>query len=135
MVKRHHNSHQRKHGKARSRSWGNNDTIRTSRLLTKRRKVRVTKTDQQEILPLQGKLEKLTKISIPKNEKEQKSFLGAIQKLSKHTYQKLASKYRHSEKTVEGTERMGIDRRKYQSVQRTKRRCCQNALTSALNAE
>ena len=41
--------------------------------------------DQTGIRPLQDKLEAITKIDIPKNEKELKSFLGAIQYLSKYT--------------------------------------------------
>ena len=41
------------------------------------------KIDQQGIRPLQDKLEAITKINIPNNEKELKSFLGAIQYLSK----------------------------------------------------
>ena len=40
--------------------------------------------DQQGIRPLEDKLEAITKIDIPKNEKELKSFLGAIQYLSKN---------------------------------------------------
>ena len=40
------------------------------------------KIDQNGIRPLQDKLEAITKIEIPKNEKEIKSFLGAIQYLS-----------------------------------------------------
>ena len=39
---------------------------------------------QDGIRPLQDKLEAITKINIPKNEKELKSFLGAIQLLSKY---------------------------------------------------
>ena len=42
------------------------------------------KSDQQGIRPLQDKLEAITKINIPKNEKELKSFLGAKQYLSKY---------------------------------------------------
>ena len=42
------------------------------------------KIDQQGIRPLQDKLEAITKINIPTNEKELKSFLGAIQNLSKY---------------------------------------------------
>ena len=42
------------------------------------------KIDQQGIRPLQDKLDAIKKISIPKNEKELKSFLGAIQCLSKY---------------------------------------------------
>ena len=42
------------------------------------------KIDQEGIRPLQDKLEAITKIPIPKNEKELKSFLGAIQYLSKY---------------------------------------------------
>ena len=41
-------------------------------------------TNQDEITQLQDKLEAITKINIPKNEKELKSFLGAIQYLSKY---------------------------------------------------
>ena len=41
------------------------------------------KIDQQGIL-LQNKSEAITKINIPKNEKDSKSFLGAIQYLSKY---------------------------------------------------
>ena len=40
--------------------------------------------NQDGIRPLQDKLEAITKINIPKNEKELKSFLGAIQYLSKY---------------------------------------------------
>ena len=40
--------------------------------------------NQQGIRPLQDKLGVFTKINIPKNEKELKSFLGAIQYLSKY---------------------------------------------------
>ena len=40
--------------------------------------------DQQGIRPLQDKLDAIEKINIPKNEKELKSFLGAIQYLSKY---------------------------------------------------
>ena len=40
--------------------------------------------NQDGIRPLQDKLEPTTKINIPKNEKELKSFLGAIQYLSKY---------------------------------------------------
>ena len=39
---------------------------------------------QNGIRPLQDKLEAITKIEIPKNEKEPKSFLGAIQYLAKY---------------------------------------------------
>ena len=39
---------------------------------------------QNRIRPLQDKLEAITKIEIPKNKKELKSFLGAIQYLSKY---------------------------------------------------
>ena len=42
------------------------------------------KIDQNGIRPLQDKLEAITKIETPKNEKELKSFLGAIQYLSKY---------------------------------------------------
>ena len=42
------------------------------------------KIDQQGIRPLQDKLEAIKKINIPKNEKELKSVLGAIQYLSKY---------------------------------------------------
>ena len=42
------------------------------------------KIDQNGIRPLQDKLEAITKIEIPKNEKELKSFSGAIQYLSKY---------------------------------------------------
>ena len=42
------------------------------------------KIDQQGIRPLQDELEAITKINIPKNEKELKSFLGAIQYLSEY---------------------------------------------------
>ena len=42
------------------------------------------KIDQQGIRPLEDKLKAITKINIPKNEKELKSFLGAIQYLSKY---------------------------------------------------
>ena len=42
------------------------------------------KIDQNGIRSLQNKLEAITKIEIPKNEKELKSFLGAIQYLSKY---------------------------------------------------
>ena len=42
------------------------------------------KIDQQGIRPLQDKLEAITKINTPKTEKELKSFLGAIQYLSKY---------------------------------------------------
>ena len=42
------------------------------------------KIDQNGIRPLQDKLEAITKIEIPKNEKELKPFLGAIQYLSKY---------------------------------------------------
>ena len=41
------------------------------------------KINQNGIRPLQDKLEAITKIEIPKNEKELESFLGAIQYLSK----------------------------------------------------
>ena len=40
--------------------------------------------DQQGIPSLQDKLEAITKLNRPKNEKELKSFLGAIQYLSKY---------------------------------------------------
>ena len=40
--------------------------------------------DQYGIRPLQDKLKAITKIEIPKNEKELKSFLGAIQYLAKY---------------------------------------------------
>ena len=42
------------------------------------------KIGQQGIRPIQDKLEAITKIDRPKNEKELKSFLGAIQNLSKY---------------------------------------------------
>ena len=42
------------------------------------------KIDQNGIRPLKHKLEAITKIEIPKNEKDIKSFLGAIQYLSKY---------------------------------------------------
>ena len=42
------------------------------------------KIDQQGIRPLQDKWDAITKIDMPKNEKELKSFLGAIQYLSKY---------------------------------------------------
>ena len=42
------------------------------------------KINQDGIRPLQDKLVAITKINIPKNEKELKSFLGAIQYLSKY---------------------------------------------------
>ena len=42
------------------------------------------KIDQNGIQPLQDKLEAITKIEIPKNEKELTSFLGAIQYLPKY---------------------------------------------------
>ena len=42
------------------------------------------KIDQNEIRPLQEKLEATTKINIPKKQKELKSFLGAIQYLTKY---------------------------------------------------
>ena len=42
------------------------------------------KIDQQGIRPLQDKTEAITKVNIPKNEKEMKSFLGAIQYLPKN---------------------------------------------------
>ena len=42
------------------------------------------KINQQEIRPSQDKLDAIKKINIPKNEKELKSFLGAIQYLSKY---------------------------------------------------
>ena len=42
------------------------------------------KIDQNGIKPLQDKLESITKLKEPKNEKELKSFLGAIQYLSKY---------------------------------------------------
>ena len=42
------------------------------------------KIDQNGIRPLQGKLMAIKKLKQPKNEKEMKSFLGAIQYLSKY---------------------------------------------------
>ena len=42
------------------------------------------KKAQQDIRPLQDKLEAISKIHIPKTEKELISFLGAIQYLSKY---------------------------------------------------
>ena len=42
------------------------------------------KIDQQRVRLLQNKLEAITKINKPKNEKESKSYLGAIQYLSKY---------------------------------------------------
>ena len=42
------------------------------------------KRDQNGIRPLQDKVEAITKIETPKNEKELKSFLGAIQYLAKY---------------------------------------------------
>ena len=38
----------------------------------------------QKLLPLQDKLEAITKINTPENEKELKSFLGAVQYFSKY---------------------------------------------------
>ena len=42
------------------------------------------KRDPNGIRPLQDKVEAITKIETPKNEKELKSFLGAIQYLAKY---------------------------------------------------
>ena len=56
------------------------------------------KIGQHGIRPLQDKLESKTKIDTPKNEKELKSFLGAIQYLSNYIKN---SKHRHSDKITE----------------------------------
>ena len=56
---------------------------------------------------LQDKLEADTKIIIPKNEKELKSFLGAI---LIEVHRKPVSNHRRTEKTIEETKRMDLDR-------------------------
>ena len=74
------------------------------------------KIDLKGVRALQDKLEAITKINIPKNEKELKSFLGRY-----NTYQstlKLISTNRYTTEPTEKTKRVDMDRRTYKSIQR-----------------
>ena len=70
--------------------------------------------NQDGIRPLQDKLEATTKINIPKNEKELKSFLGAIQYLSK--YIKILSTQTDILRKLLKKKRMDLDRRTHRRV-------------------
>ena len=72
------------------------------------------KMDQQEIRPLQDKLEAITEISISWR-KRIKVILGRNAILIK-IHGKSVDKYRHSEKTAEETKRTDVDRWTHQSV-------------------
>ena len=74
------------------------------------------RTDQNGIKPLQDKLEAITKIEIPKNEKELKSFLGAIQYLAKYI-ENLSAQTDILRKLLKKTKRMELDTRTYGGVQ------------------
>ena len=63
---------------------GYRENLNKSEFFTKEIEWLGHKIDQQGIRPLQAKLEAIKKINIPKSEKELKSFLGAIQYLSKY---------------------------------------------------
>ena len=75
--------------------------------------------NQDGIRPLQDKLEAITKINIPKNEKELKSFLGAIQYLSKYI-KNLSAQTDILRKLLKKTKRMDLDRTTHRSVQQFK---------------
>ena len=72
------------------------------------------KIGQQGIRPLQDKLEAITKIHIPKNEKETKSFLEAIQYLSKSIEHFSANT--DIEKGIEETKQLDLDERVHQHI-------------------
>ena len=66
------------------------------------------KIDQQGIRPLQDKLEAITKISIPKNEKIK--IISGSNSILIEVHWKLVSKHRRIEKNIEKTKRMDLDR-------------------------
>ena len=67
------------------------------------------KIDQQGTQQLQDKLEAITKINTPKNEKELKSFLGAIHYLSKYI-ENLSANTGVLRKLLKKTKRFDLDR-------------------------
>ena len=89
--------------------------------------------NQDGIRPPQDKLEAITKINIPKNEKELKSFLGAIQYLSK--YIKNLSAQTDILRKLLKKKRMDLDRRTHRSVQQFKEINHPIAMSSALQLE
>ena len=91
------------------------------------------KIDQQGIRPLPVKLEAITKIDIPKIEREIESFLGDIQYLPNFKlHGKFVSKHRYSEKIAEETKRLDMDGRTHRSIQQMKRRYYKNTMLSTL---
>ena len=129
MARRHNNCNEKGLGETRNGSSRNDEKLKNAgyRLNLKkceffRKEIKwvENKIDQHGILLLQDKLEAITKIDTPKNEKELKSFLGALQYLSNYR-RKLISKHRYSEKITEEEQRMELDRRTRECIQQTKR--------------
>ena len=74
------------------------------------------KIDQEGVRPLQYKLEAITKLPIPKNKKELKIIFGGNTILIK-LHRESVSTNRYTQKTIEETKRMDVDRRTYGSIQ------------------
>ena len=73
------------------------------------------KIDQQGIRPLQDKLQAITKIKIPKKRKRMKIVLGSNTILIE-VCRKFVSKHRRTEKTIEETKWMDLDRWTHKSI-------------------
>ena len=78
------------------------------------------KIDQKRIRPLQDKLEAITKIERPKKEKELKSFLRAIQYLSKYI-ESLSAQTDVLRKLLKKAKLVELDRRAYKRLQQLKK--------------
>ena len=89
------------------------------------------KIDQQGIRPLQNKLEAITKINIPRNEKELKSFLGLIQYLSKYIENLSANTDVLRKLLKKQNEWIWTDEHR-RSIQQAKRRHNQNTMPGTL---
>ena len=76
--------------------------------------------DQNGIRPSQDKLEAITKIEKPKNEKELKSFLGAMQYLAKYI-ENLSAQTDILRKLLKKTKQMELDTRTYGGIQQLKK--------------
>ena len=90
--------------------------------------------NQDGIRPLQDNLEAITKINVPKNEKELNSFLGAIQYLTKYI-KTLSAQTDILRKLLKKTKRMDLDRRTHRSVQQFKEASHPIAKPSVLQLE
>ena len=116
MAGRHYNSDQRNHRGIRNHEESGRIKVHTQkvRIVQKRSRMGGHKINQDGIKPLQDKPGAITKINVPKNEKELKSFLWAKQYL--YSISKVRLNKQTNCQNYWKTKRVDMNRRTYKSI-------------------